>query len=45
MVNISSKHGLTIEACYRNQVNKIKLAMHKAVLHVKGYLKQLCLSN
>ena len=43
MVNISSKHGLTIEACYRNRANKTKLAMHKAVLHVKGYLKTVVL--
>ena len=45
IVSISSKCGLTIEACCGNQANKTKLAMHKAVLHFKGCLKQLCISN
>ena len=38
IVCIVNRHGLTIEACHRNQPNKSKLALHKPLLHFNSQL-------
>ena len=45
VVGIDSRHGLRIEARYRNQPNKSKLAPYKLLLHFYSHLKQLYISN
>ena len=42
VVGIISRHGLSIDVCYRNQSNKSKVALYKPLIH---YLKQLYISN
>ena len=45
IVNIVSRRGLGIEACFR--INLITVSFHciSCTFHFKGYLKQLCISN
>ena len=45
IVGISSRRGLNIEACRRNQPNNSKLALYKPLLHFYNHLKQLYISN
>ena len=45
VVSIISRHGLTIEVCHRNQLNKSKLAQYKPLLHFTSQLKQLYISS
>ena len=45
IVGIISRRGIRIEVHRRNQPNKSKLALHKALLHFYNHLKQLYISN
>ena len=39
VVNIVSRHGLSIHACCTNQPNKSKLALYKPLIHIYSHLK------
>ena len=43
VVNVISRHGLSIDTCHRNQHNKSKLALHRALIHINSHLKLLCI--
>ena len=45
LVGIVSRCSLTIETCHKNQSNKSKLALYKALLHFYNHLKQLYISK
>ena len=45
IVGIISRRGLRIEVHHRNQPNKSKLALHKALLYFYNHLRQLYISN
>ena len=45
IAGIISRRGLRNEACHRNQPNKSKLALYKALVHFYSHLKQLYMSN
>ena len=45
IIGIVSRHGLGIEACYRNQPNKVSYHCISHCFHFKSSVKQLYISN
>ena len=45
IVSIASRHGVAIEECRRNQLNKSKLALYNPLLSLQQLIKQLYISN
>ena len=37
VVNIVSRHGLSVGACHRNQPNKSKVALYKALIYMYNW--------